>query len=139
MSSSSVSQIKQVLGAAYQKAERRNKVPRNVARLTYRPLALPYKRTRRSLTVEQVRNLLAVVKGQPNEALILTSLVLGLRPGEVIGVPWTAVDLTEGTIEISQSLKRQPDGSLVVGPRNATVIGTRAFRTRSSRPSALVG
>jgi integrase len=41
--------------------------------------------------------------------------MLGLRPGEVIGLPWKAVDLKEGTIEIRQSLKRQPDGSLVVG------------------------
>jgi integrase len=81
-----------VLGAALQEAERRNRVPRNVARLAYLPPVLATKRTRRSLTAEQARKLLAVVKGQPNEALVLTSLMLGLRPGEVIaspGRPWT--------------------------------------------------
>ena len=106
----------QGIGAALYEAERRDKVRRNVARLAYLPSAPARKRVRRSLTAEQARKFLAAVKGKPDEALVLTSLMLGLRPGEVIGLPWKAVNLKEGTIEIRQSLKRQPDSSLVVGP-----------------------
>jgi integrase len=116
LSKSSLFRVKMVLGAALYEAERRDKVRRNVARLAYLPSAPVRKRVRRSLTAEQARKFLAAVKGKPDEALVLTSLMLGLRPGEIIGLPWKAVDLKEGTIEIRQSLKRQPDSSLVVGP-----------------------
>jgi integrase len=42
--------------------------------------------------------------------------MLGLRPGEVLGFPWSAVELDEATMEIRQTLKRLPDGRHVIGP-----------------------
>ena len=44
------------------------------------------------------------------------SLLCGLRPGEALGLPWRAVDLKEGTLEIVQSLERHPDGKYYFGP-----------------------
>jgi integrase len=60
-----------------------------------------------------------VVRGKQNEALLLVGLKLGLRPGEISGLPWKAVDLDAGTLEVRQSLKRLPDSSLVIGPTKA--------------------
>jgi integrase len=39
---------------------------------------------------------------------------MGLRPGELLGLPWAAVDLVNGRLRVSQSLKRQQN-KLVIG------------------------
>ena len=49
----------------------------------------------------------------------MEALVLGLRPGEVTGLPWDAVNLEKGTLEVRQSLKRLPDGTFTIGPPKA--------------------
>src|ERR1700722_20514093 len=89
----SLNRIKMVLGAALHEAERRGLVARNIARLAHLPPSVPGPRPRRSLTVEEARCLFGVLEGSPDEALLLTPLFLGLRPGEVLGLPWKAVDL----------------------------------------------
>ena len=57
--------------------------------------------------------------GHRDEAMVLVGLMLGLRPGEILGLPWDAVDLKKRTLEVKQSLKRLPDKSLVIGPPKA--------------------
>jgi integrase len=93
-------------------AERRGKVMRNVATLVDVP-AGPKKRGR-SLTVTQAKALLDAADGDRLEALYATGLLMGLRPGELLGLPWTNVDLGEGRLRIAQSLKREHN-KLVVG------------------------
>jgi integrase len=78
---------------------------------------------RHGLTLEQARALLRVASGDRLGNLVTTSLLLGLRPGEAAGLTWDNVDL-EGqtpTITIAASLRRQPDGSLVLAaPKTPT-------------------
>ncbi len=93
-------------------AERRGKVMRNVATLVDVP-AGPKKRGR-SLTVAQAKALLEAAGGDRLEALYVTGLLMGLRPGELLGLSWTNVDLDDGRLRVSQSLKREHN-TLVVG------------------------
>lgn len=93
-------------------AERRGKVMRNVATLVDVP-AGP-KKQGRSLTVPEATSLLDAAAGDRLEALYVTGLLMGLRPGELLGLPWVAVDLTKGRLRVSQSLKREHN-KLVVG------------------------
>src|SRR3954470_7925301 len=93
-------------------AERRGKVMRNVAALVDVP-AGPRKQGR-SLTVAEAKALLDAAAGDRLEALYVTGLLVGLRPGELLGLPWVAVDLTKGRLRVSQSLKREHN-KLVIG------------------------
>jgi integrase len=93
-------------------AERRGKVMRNVATLVDVP-AGPRKRGR-SLTVAQAKAVLAAAQGDRLEALYVTGLLTGLRPGELLGLPWTGVDFEGGRLRVSQSLKREHN-QLVIG------------------------
>src|SRR3954466_14754133 len=93
-------------------AERRGKVMRNVATLVDVP-AGP-KKQGRSLTVVEAKALLDAAAGDRLEALYVTGLLTGLRPGELLGLPWVAVDLTKGRLRVSQSLKREHN-KLVIG------------------------
>jgi integrase len=118
MARSSLLRIRFILGQVLAVAERRGKVARNVARLAEMPTTKA-PTERRSLTPEQAAALLDAVKGDRLEALYVTGLMLGLRPGELTGLRWE--DLDKGTLYIEGSLKRQRNGppgtsqSLVMG------------------------
>src|SRR3954452_13471018 len=93
-------------------AERRGKVMRNVATLVDVPGGP--KKQGRSLTVAEAKALLYAAAGDRLEALYVTGLLTGLRPGELLGLQWVAVDLTKGRLRVSQSLKREHN-KLVIG------------------------
>lgn len=100
------------LGRILRFAERRGTVMRNVATLVDVP-AGP-KKQGRSLTVAEAKALVDAAAGDGLEALYATGLLMGLRPGELLGLPWVAVDLPKGRLRVSQSLKREHN-KLVVG------------------------
>jgi integrase len=116
LSRSSLSRIRSCLGAALMKAQARNLLDRNIARLVELPADAPGPIEKKAFTPEEAQRLLASVAGDRYEAMILVAIMLGLRPGEVLGLPWKAVDLDERTLEIKQSLQRLPGGDLVIGP-----------------------
>ena len=116
LAKSSLNRIKMVLGAALHEAERRGLVARNIARLAHLPPGAPGVTPRRSLSVEEANRFVAAVRGTEDEALVLVALTMGLRPGEVTGLTWDAVDLDEGVLTVRQALKRLPDGTYVIGP-----------------------
>lgn len=96
-------------------AERRGKVMRNVAMLVDVP-AGP-KKQGRSLTVAQAKSLLDAAQGDRLEAFYVTGLLMGLRPGELLGLPWIGVDFEAERLKVSQSLKREHNKLLVGEPK----------------------
>jgi integrase len=110
MSRASLARVLNVLRRALRAAERRGRVARNVADLVDVPAASV--RRSRSLSVDQARAVLSAASGDRLEALYVTGLMLGLRPGELLGLPWSAVDFDSGTVRVTQSLLRE--GKLLV-------------------------
>jgi len=106
-SRSSAMRARSVLKMALHFAEVEGLVNRNVAALA-NPVTLRQP-SGRSLDHDQARALLAAADGDPLEAAIKAMLMLGLRPGEALGLPWDNVDFATGTLAIRQSLKRRPD------------------------------
>lgn len=90
-------------------AERLDLVSRNVAKAVKMP-RVPVKQVQ-ALDVEQARDLLTVLRRHRLHALFATTLVLGLRRGEALGLSWEDVDQQHNLIRIRQSLQRL-DGSL---------------------------
>jgi integrase len=58
--------------------------------------------------------LLKAVEGDRLEALVVTGVALGLRPGELLGLSWRDVDLEAGVVHLRQQLKRE-DNRPVLG------------------------
>lgn len=102
---SSVMRIRAVLVQALRHAERYGYVGRNVAALVDLPRAPQTEG--RSLTVEQARKLLDAAKNDRLEAAIWCGLLLGLRPGELLGLAWADVDLDNARLTVRRSLKRE--------------------------------
>jgi integrase len=124
MSRSSLVRMHSVLKRALRLAERRGKLSRNVAALVDVPDG-PARRSR-SLTVKQARALLTAAKDDDLEALYVTGLMLGLRPGELLGLAWRDIDLDAGVLRVRRTLKRER-GRLILGdPKTPT--SRRALR-----------
>lgn len=61
----------------------------------------------------EVEKILAAAEGTPYAARWSVGLALGLRPGEVLGLRWSDVDLDEGVLHVRQQLQRVRGEGLV--------------------------
>jgi integrase len=60
---------------------------------------------------------------------------MGLHPGEVLALPWSAVNLEKGVLTVSQALVRLPRGAVGIGTPKANSY--RALRMPSSLVSLM--
>jgi integrase len=146
---STIRLVRTVLVLALSHAERRDLVLRNVARLSILPAA-PVRESR-ALTLSQARALLATARGERLEALWVTMLLTGLRPGEALGLAWEDVDLDLGHLRVRQAVQRAVGGKLVLGePKtkrsrrvldlpNPVTEALRVHRTRQSTERLALG
>lgn len=93
-----------VLRNALQHAMREELISRNVAKLVKVPS--PRYKVGKGLSVEQVRKILATVKGHRLYPLYVVAATMGLRRGELLGLRWADLDLDNGTLAIEQTVQR---------------------------------
>ena len=81
-------------------------IPKNVAALLHVPK--PRKRKVKPWTVDEARRFLESAKRDqdPLYAAYVLILVLGLRKGEVVGLPWDAVNLDGAELDVGWQLQR---------------------------------
>lgn len=127
----SVGRVRTYLGQALAVAERRGKVARNVARLAELP-ETEVPTPRRALTKQQATALLTAARDDRLEALFVTGLMLGLRPGELCGLRWTDVDIGHRRIDIATALRRER-GQLFLGD-----VKTRRSRRSLALPAPVI-
>ncbi len=104
LSVSTVRRIRSILSQALDQAVRWGVVSRNVVTMTRGPKGS--RGEGRTFTPAQAKNLLAAAQGDRLEALYVTMLYTGLRPGEALGLEWGAVDLAAGIVTVKKALKR---------------------------------
>lgn len=118
-----VLQVHRILSRALKVAVQRGKAHRNVATLVDAPSL------QRSevvpLTADDCRAILSAAQGRRNAARWSVALALGLRQGEALGMSWSALDLTAGTLAVRQALQRRHGGGLVLVPRSPEPVGAR--------------
>jgi integrase len=105
---STVRLIRVILHGAIKAAQVRGEVPRNVVEETEPPnLGDP---KHHAFTVEERDAILKASAETRYSALFRIMLLLGLRPGEALGLQWRDVDLEGRTLTVRHALKR--DGTL---------------------------
>ena len=115
LSRSSLVRVRGALSQVLAHAERRGNVARDVARLAVVPPA-PTKRSR-SMTLTQAQALIDATATDRLGSLWVVMLTTGLRPGEVLGLPWDAVDFATGRLTVRQALRRGANGYEVGPPK----------------------
>jgi integrase len=95
-----------VLRSALSNAVTEEVVAKNVAGLVR--VSKPRRRKNKPWTVEEARRFLESARrgGDPMYAAYVLILALGLRKGEVLGLPWDAVNLDAGELDVSWQLQR---------------------------------
>lgn len=85
------------------------------------------------LTNEETKKFLTAIDGHGFQALFTVTLFTGMRMGEVLGLPWDAIDFKSGTITIKQQLcKPKAKGSEpYIGP-------TKNGKSRTIMPAPFV-
>ncbi len=113
-----------VLRRALNQALKWGLVQRNVAALVDAP------RVRRPeakyLAPEQALTFIDSVRGDRLEAAYVVAILLGLRPGETLGLRWTAIDLEAVTLSVQVGLQRV-EGKL-------ELVETKTLRSRRTVP-----
>lgn len=104
-----------LLRAALEHAVREDELPRNVAKNV--ELSMGTKREIEPLTVKEGRQLLAAARGNRLWAAYELAVRIGLRRGEVLGLRWKDVDLTDGTVTVRQTLQRVGGELLIAAPK----------------------
>jgi integrase len=104
LSNKTVAYIRQVLRTALDQATRWNLVSRNVATLV--PAPRKERKPIHPLEPHEIGKFLNAVAGRRLEALYVTTLALGLREGEVLGLKWEDVNLRDGTLRVQRQLQR---------------------------------
>lgn len=74
----------------------------------------------------QVRRFLATIRGHRLEGLFTIAIVTGLRQGELLGLRWSDVDMSAGTLTVRHALQRV-DGRL-------QLVETKTARSRRTVP-----
>lgn len=103
-SKATISKTRSQLSQAYDFAIRRRSVSFNPARVAEAPNGMTAAREGRTLTGPEARSLLNVADHHRIGAWVTLAITLGLRPGEVSGLTWPAVDLDSGTVVVHQAL-----------------------------------
>jgi integrase len=149
LSSRSADYIHVTLQKALSHAMRDDLVPRNVA-AGERPRSSRSSQEIKALDREQVRALLGAVMGQRNEALYVVALHTGLRQGELLGLKWADLDLTERRLSVRRALKVTDHGLDFGPPKNrasrrsvplskTAVVVVQAHRTRQNEERLRLG
>ncbi|MDH6521941.1 integrase [Streptomyces sp. SAI-135] len=99
-----VTYVHSVLKSALEHAIREDELPRNVARNV--KATAPRPRRFRPFTATEARQFLDAARADRLHALYALALRTGLRKGELLGLHWEDLDLTNGTASIRHSLQR---------------------------------
>jgi integrase len=102
LSPKSVRYTYMILRKALADAHRWGYVPRNVASLSNPPRS-SYRKAMRTWSPSEVRRFLTVARGDRLYPLWLLAASTGMRRGELLGLPWSNVDLPSRRLYVAQS------------------------------------
>ncbi len=115
LSRSSLIKLRSTLNQALSWAQRRDLVTRNITTVVELPACAAVPKTGKSLTLAQAKQLLTAGAGTDLEAMWVTMLYLGLRPGEAAGLAWDDIDFDKGIIHVWRARKVDQTGAATVG------------------------
>ena len=108
LSSTTVSAIHGMLHTALDNALKLGILTRNVCEAVSPPRKVH--KEMKPLSPEQVRQLLEVAKGHPQEALFILALATGMRRGELLGLKWQDIHFEQSVLQVQRALTRMPTG-----------------------------
>ncbi len=97
-----VSMVAILLRSALEDATRKGLVPNNQAKLA--ASRRQKEKEARFMNQEEIKKFLKAAKGERLEDALILALHTGLRPGELFGLPWSAIDWKNKKLSVTQAL-----------------------------------
>lgn len=107
MSDENVRKVHTIIKDSYNKAERRNMIIKNPARLVDAPKIR--KPEVRYWDKDQVKKFLDSVSTSRYSAAFITEVTTGMRRGELLGLQWSDVDFIDGNLHVSKILSNDEE------------------------------
>lgn len=149
LSKSTLDKLKTILAQSFDFGIRRRQMDWNPARVAELPTGACSTREGRALLGSEARALLNVTREHRVGAWVVCAITLGMRPGEVSGLTWEAIDFHSGTLTVYQALGKAA-GELVLNPTKTkrtrtldmpeiTAAALREHRIRTSEERLMMG
>lgn len=126
LSGKSIRQHHSILRAALGEAVRRGHVGTNVVALVKPPSVK--KKPMTVLSSDELARLLAAAAGHRYEVRYHLALEYGFRPSEILGLEWSAIDLSAGTLSIRQQFQQIQGHGAVIVPTPKSDAGLRTVK-----------
>lgn len=108
LSPRTVNAIHSMLNTALDKAMRQGLIHKNVCKMVSPRRA--ERKEFKTLTIDQIRKLLAAAEDHPLRALFYLAATTGMRRGELFGLKWQDIDFQQGCLYVRRALVRMPTG-----------------------------
>ena len=119
---STVKKLRSILNQSYKYATKRQYTKWNPAAVADLPKTAPVKRIGRALTPDEINKLFVVCADDRLGAWLIVGITMGLRPGELSGLTWEAVDFDAETLRVFQALSyERGKGSYLKEPKTGRV------------------
>lgn len=126
VSPATVRQAHSIIRRALKIATQRGHAGRNVALLVSIP-AVPKAQTE-ALSIADAQAILAAAENSPYRARWVIALLLGLRPGEALGLTWDNIDLEAGELHVRHQLQHIAGRGLILKDAPKTDAGHRTVK-----------
>jgi len=137
-SPNTVVQLHRILHRALGDAVRWGLVSRNVCDLVDAPRA--QRKEMQALSADEARELIRAVDGDPNEALYVLAVTVGMRQGELLALRWADIDFDTSTVQVRRTTRRvkgqgyvDSEPKTASGRRNITLSHTAIEALRQHR------
>jgi integrase len=134
----SLIKVRSVLNQICNFGERRGLLRKNPVGVVELPAGLAPSDDGRALTPDQAKQLLAVSSQHRLHALWCTMMMLGLRPGEALGLTWDDLDFSSNVLHIRRALRIGSDGPEIT-EQLKTARSRRSLEMPAPLVAALVG
>lgn len=119
LSAKTIKNIHGILHKALSVAVRIGAIPANPADCAELPRI--ERKEMQPLPESAVGNFIQALNDDAYRLPILVDLFTGLRQGELLGLPWSAVDFKKGTITVKQQLQKQNEGYVIAPTKSDKV------------------
>jgi integrase len=126
LSAYTIRDVRTVLGTALEQAVQWGLIAFNPVRLAKAPRLDRRRQHGVVLDADGARRLLHEVHGESLEAFYTVALACGLRKGEALGLQWSDIDLSAGTLCVRSALYRTSAGLALRQPKTESSIRTIA-------------
>lgn len=120
LSHTSIVYIHRIIHSALNQAMKWDLIIRNVSNNVEPPKKSKYQAT--VLNSLQITNLIEAVKNTYIYIPVMIAISTGMRRGEILGLTWDNVDLTNATLDVVQALYPTQKGLMILPPKSKTSV-----------------